>query len=411
MESVVAACEVWVDKRMSLPYEIDGVVVKINDRMLSDDLGVVGKDPRGAIAFKFPAQEVTTQLIDIGINVGRTGVLTPYAILDPVVIGGVTVRQATLHNFDFIAEKDIRIGDRVLVKRAGEVIPYVIGPILGARKGHEQPFIPPTDCPACGDPISRVDGGVACYCLNPACPDKIIRKIEHYVSRSTLDIVGLGIKIVEQLVHEGLVQDIADLYSLKREDLLKLEGFAEKKVDNLLEAIEASKSKPLEKFIFALGIRGVGEVVGADLARRYGNLDALSQVTVHELEGIEGIGPNIAQAIVDWFTYRENVEVLHKMKLTGMWPIREVSKSRDVSLLPFSGKTFVITGTLTGFTRSEVKEFIQSNGGKVTSSVSQNTSYLLVGEKPGSKLEKANEIGVEIIDEDTLRSLVGNIEI
>jgi DNA ligase (NAD+) len=405
-EAVVAACEEWIEKRLSLPYEIDGVVVKINDQVLADDLGVVGKDPRGAIAFKFPAQEVTTHLIDIGVNVGRTGVLTPYAILDPIEIGGVIVRQATLHNFDFIAEKDIRIGDRVLVKRAGDVIPYVIGPVLNARVGNEKSYHLPTDCPACCEPVSRIEGEVAWYCANPACPDQLIRNLEHYVSRSTLDIVGLGIRIVEQLVHEGLVKDVADLYTLKREVLLELEGFGDKKVDNLLESIEESKSKPLEKFIFALGIRGVGEVVGADLAREFGNLDALSQANIVDIEAIEGIGPNIAQAIVDWFSHQANIDVLVKLKKAGMWPVRDVEASRDISLLPLNGKTFVISGTLSGFTRTEAKEFIQSNGGKVTSSVSQKTSYLLVGENPGSKLDKARDIGINIIDEAKLRALV-----
>jgi DNA ligase (NAD+) len=405
-DDVVIACEAWIDKRESLPFEIDGIVVKINDLLLADELGIVGKDPRGAIAFKFPAKEVTTQLVDIGVNVGRTGVLTPNAILEPVEISGVIVRQATLHNFDFIAEKDIRIGDRVLVKRAGDVIPYVIGPMYDARKGSEKPFHPPANCPACGEPISQVEGEVAWYCVNPSCPEQLIRNIEHFVSRATLDIVGLGIKIVEQLVNVGLLQDIADIYYLQREDLIALEGFADKKVDNLLEAIEASKTSTLEKSIFALGIRGVGEVVGADLAQRYGDLDALAKVDEGELESIEGIGPNIAKAIVAWFEHPRNQEILEKLKAAGMWPTRDIKESGKNEFQPLSGKTFVISGTLPGFTRKEVRDFIQSWGGKVTSSVSKNTSYLLVGENPGSKLGKAQEIGIEIIDEDTLRSMV-----
>lgn len=405
-ESVIAACEDWIEERESLPYEIDGIVVKINDLQLADELGVVGKDPRGAIAFKFPAIEVTTQLLDIGVNVGRTGVLTPYAVLEPVEIGGVIVRQATLHNFDFIAEKDIRIGDRVLVKRAGDVIPYVIGPIQGARKGDEKPYLPPMNCPACGEPISRVEGEVAWYCVNPSCPEQLVRNIEHFVSRATLDIVGMGIKIVVQLVREGLLRDVADVYYLKREDLIELEGFAEKKVDNLLQSIEASKSSSLERFIFALGIRGVGEVVGADLAQRYGDLDVLAQVPKDELESIEGIGPNIAEAIIAWFKHPKNQEILRKLKQAGMWPTKEVGDSRKDEIQPFTGKTFVISGTLPGLSRIEAKEFIKSHGGKVTSSVSKNTSFLLVGENPGSKLDKAQELDIEIIDEDTLRSMV-----
>ncbi len=405
IERVVAACEDWIEKRKFLHFEIDGAVVKINDLVLSQDLGFVGKDPRGAIAFKFPAQEVTTQLNDIGVNVGRTGVLTPYAILDPVEIGGVIVRQATLHNFDFIADKDIRIGDRVLIKRAGDVIPYVIGPIVNVRSGDELPYDPPKNCPVCGEGVSRVEGEVAWYCINPACPEQIIRNIQHFVSRSTLDIVGLGIKIVEQLVNEGLITDVADLYTLDPNELLALEGFGQKKVDNLLAGIEESKTKSLSRFIFSLGIRGVGEVVGADLAVRFGDLEKLSQVTIEELETIEGIGPNIATAIVDWFSREANRAVLEKLRQAGMCPVAYVEDSDELSFKSFTGRTFVITGTLPNFTRTEAKEFIQSKGGKVTSSVSKKTSYVVVGENPGSKFNKAQGFGVEIIDEDRLRSL------
>jgi DNA ligase (NAD+) len=406
IDAVVSACEAWIEKRNTLRFEVDGVVVKINNLVLAEELGVVGKDPRGAIAFKFPAKEVTTQLLDIGVNVGRTGVLTPYAIMEPVEIGGVIVRQATLHNFDFIAEKDIRIGDRLLVKRAGDVIPYVIGSIVSARSGDEVPYVPPTHCPECGEPVSHIEGEVAWYCVNPACPEQLIRNVQHFVSRSTMDIVGLGIKIVEQLVNEGLVKDVADLYTLEHEELLKLEGFAEKKVDNLLTSIVESKNKSLARFIFALGIRGVGEVVGADLARKYFCIDTLSEASVEELESIEGIGPNIAEAIVDWFTHPANQIVLSKLKKAGMWPVVDKAEDFKHGGEPFSGKTFVITGTMSGFTRPEAKEFIQSNGGKVSSSVSKKTSFVVVGENPGSKYEKAQELGVNIIDEESLRRLV-----
>jgi DNA ligase (NAD+) len=406
IEEVVAACEAWGGRRDSLEFEIDGAVVKINDLTLADSLGVVGKDPRGAIAYKFPAQEVTTQLIDIGVNVGRTGVMTPYAILEPVEIGGVIVRQATLHNFDFIKEKDIRINDRVMVKRAGDVIPYVNGPIVEARTGDEEPYAPPAVCPACGEGVVNPEGEVAWYCVNPACPAQLVRNIEHYVSRSTLDIVGLGIKLVEQLVHEGLVSDVADLYTLQREDLLKLEGFAEKKADNLLASIEASKERPLERFIFALGIRGVGEVVGADLARIFGDMDALAGASVYDLLEIEGIGPNIAQAVVDWFAHPANQGVLEKLKTAGMWPAEEAAEEGGVDQV-FEGLTFVVTGTLPGLSRNEAKEYIQQFGGKVTSSVSKKTSYVVVGENPGSKFEKAQQLGVEVLDESSLRQLAG----
>ena len=277
IESAIQECEAWATKRKALPFEVDGVVIKINDLGLAEELGFVGKDPRGALAFKYPAQEVTTRLADIGVNVGRTGVLTPYAMLDPVDIGGVIVKQATLHNFDYIAEKDIRVGDRVLVKRAGEVIPYVIGPVARLRDGRSRVFQPPKNCPACGEPVENLPGEVAWYCVNAACPAQLIRNLEHFVSRGAMDIVGLGIKIVEQLVQSGLVHDMADLYTLQRSDLLQLEGFAEKKVDNLLAAIETSRSQPLSRLLIALGIRGVGEVMAADLARYYPDLDSLGK--------------------------------------------------------------------------------------------------------------------------------------
>ncbi|MDH5607629.1 MAG: helix-hairpin-helix domain-containing protein, partial [Anaerolineae bacterium] len=317
----------------------------------------------------------------------------------------VNVRQATLHNFDFIAEKDIRIGDRVRVKRAGDVIPYVMGPVEASRSGKEKPYQPPQTCPECGEPVSRIEGEVAWYCINPACPEQLIRNIQHFVSRGTLDIVGLGIKIVEVLVNEGLVADVADLYTLDREALIALEGFAEKKVDNLLASIAASKEQSLARFIFALGIRGVGEVVGADLAAAYGDVDKLAAAGVEDLEGIEGIGPNIAQAIVDWFGSPANQRVLEKLKKAGMWPVAKTVSPTDLEGLPLSGMTFVITGTLPGLSRTEAKEFIQSMGGKVVSSVSKNTTYLLAGESPGAKMEKARDLGVEIIDESGLRLL------
>ena len=402
IEEVVEVCESWIDKRHDLPYEIDGMVVKINDLALADDLGIVGKDPRGAIAYKFPAEEVTTTLLDIGVNVGRTGVLTPYAILAAVQIGGVTVQQATLHNFDFIAEKDIRIGDKVMVKRAGDVIPYVEGPVVEARSGNEKKYSPPALCPSCQEPVTPVPGEVALFCVNPACPAQLVRNIEHFVSRSTLDIVGLGEKIVEQLVDEGLVNNAADLYTLKLEDLLGLEGFAQKKAENILESIEASKQQPLSRLIYALGIKGVGAVVSEQLAQEYRSLDRLQTVTQEELESLEGIGPNIAQAIVDWFSLPANQKVLDQLKSVGMWP---VAAEEQVIGTALEGKTFVITGTLDSFTRDEARDYIQSFGGKVTSSVSTKTDYLVAGENAGSKLQKAQDLGVEILDESALRAL------
>lgn len=406
IDAVAKQYDRWIEEREKLPYEIDGLVVKLDDLALASSLGFVGKDPRGAIAMKFPAQEVTTQLNDIGVNVGRTGVLTPFAMLEPVEIGGVVVKQATLHNFDYIEEKDIRIGDRVLVKRAGDVIPYIIGPVLAARTGQEKSYVPPEKCPVCGQPVEHIEGEVAWYCVNVSCPEQLVRNVEHFVSRSTLDIVGFGIKIVEQLIEAKLISDVADIYTLQRDQLIALEGFAEKKVDNLLQSIENSKSKALPQFLFALGIRGVGEVVAADLAGRFGSIDQLAKADEEQLESIEGIGPNIAKAIVDWFAQPRNQDVLKKLKKVGMWPTMELADKSAAEKLPLSGKTFVITGTLPSFSRKEAKAFIQANGGKVVGSVSAKTDYLLAGEKAGSKLEKARELGVEIVSEEAIKALV-----
>ena len=408
LEEVISWCESWVKKKTKLPFEIDGMVIKIDDTVLASDLGYVGKDPRGAIAFKFPAQEVVTRLLDIGVNVGRTGVLTPFAILEPVDIGGVIVKQATLHNFDYISDKDIRIGDRVRVKRAGEVIPYVIGPVEAVRTGNEHRYQSPKVCPVCGEPVENLPGEVAWYCVNSGCPEQLIRNVEHFVSRGAMDIVGLGIKIVEQFVDSGLVHDVADLYTLSRDKLLDLEGFGEKKTDNILEAIYTSRSRSLARLVNALGIRGVGEVMAGDLTRYFVDLETLSRATTNDLERIEGIGPNIARAIVDWFDRPGNQEIIKKLRLAGVWPISHQAGMVpiDEAALPFLGLTFVVTGTLPDMTRNEARELIQSNGGKVTSSVSKKTDYLLVGENPGSKYDKALSLNVKIIDEKGLMRFV-----
>jgi DNA ligase (NAD+) len=406
LPAVLKSCEAWQKRRDTLSFEADGAVIKINDLRLAADLGIVGKDPRGALALKFTAREVTTLLKDIGVNVGRTGKLAPYAILEPVEVGGVIVKQATLHNFDFIAGKDIRIGDRVLIKRAGDVIPYVIGPIVELRSGDEKIYETPRLCPVCRQPVERLPDEVDWYCVNVACPAQLMRNLEHFVSRGAMEIVGLGEKIVEQLVEAGLVKDFADLYSLQRDDLLNLEGFAEKKADNLLQAIEASRQIPLARVINALGIRGVGEVMAVDLSAHYHDLEELSRVTVDDLQTIEGVGPNIAQSIVDWFSRPANQNVLAKLKQAGVWPRAEIKPAaNDAQVL--AGLTFVVTGTLPNFSRDEVKGLIQRFGGKVTDSVSKKTSYLVAGDSPGSKLDKARELNVPVLNEPDLLKLVG----
>jgi DNA ligase (NAD+) len=325
----------------------------------------------------------------------------------------VVVERATLHNFDYIAEKDIRIGDRVLVKRAGEVIPYIIGPVIDARKGSEKKYSLPKKCPVCGQPVEHFEGEVAWYCVNSACPAQLLRNVEHFVSRGSMDIVGLGIKIVEKLVESGAIKDAADIYRLEREDILRAVTKKDRKTDkeppgkiadNLLAAIDDSKRQSLSRLITALGIRGVGEVVAGDLGRHFGNLDSLFKASADDLMQIEGVGPNIAEAIVDWFERSANKNVLVKLKKAGVWPkAAENEKKKEGAL---TGMTFVVTGTLPNFSREQAREFIEDHGGKVTDSVSKKTSYLVLGEEPGSKFDKAKSLGVKIIGEDELRKLV-----
>ena len=405
IEEAINICEQQATARHEWPYDADGVVIKINDLALAQRLGYVGKDPRGAIAFKYPGTEVETTLLDIQVNVGRTGVLTPLAILKPVNIGGVIVKQATLHNFDFIREKDIRIGDQVLVKRAGEVIPYILGPLPEKRTGNEKPFQMPTSCPSCGSKIQKEPGEVAYYCVNSSCPAQLARNIENFASRGAMDINGLGPQIIAQLIDAGLIHSAADLYTLKKEDLLKLEKFGEKKAENLLQAIQASKQQPLERLIIGLGIHGVGEVAARKLASTFHSLDNLSQADVSQLEQLDGIGPNIAQSIVGWFQQPHNRELLEKLKQNGVWPV-EAEESEQLKRKPLAGLTFVITGTLPTLTREEATRLIEENGGKVTDSVSRKTSYLVLGAEPGSKYIKAVELGVPILDENQLKELI-----
>ncbi len=427
LDSAIAYTETFNEGRDALPYEADGMVIKIDDLTLAADLGFVGKDPRGAVAFKFPAREVTTTLNDIGVAVGRTGVLTPYAMLEPVEIGGVIVERATLHNFDFIAEKNIRVGDRVLVKRAGEVIPYVIGPVLDARTGKEKTYKPPTKCPACGQAVEHFEGEVAWYCVNAACPAQLLRNVEHFVSRGAMDIEGLGTELVKILVESNLVSDVADLFTLTIKDLSVIneelnrrrreknppktpvktaaKKAPDKRPEKLFNAITKAKTQPLHRLIIGLGIHGVGEVMAKDLSATFGGLDKLAEASIDDLMNIEGVGPNIAESIVDWFSRPSNKKLLGKLKKAGVWPSGKQKASQSSGKL--SGLTFVVTGTLPTLSRDGVKEFIESHGGKVIDSVSKKTSYLVLGENPGSKFEKAKSLGVKVIDEAELRKLAG----
>lgn len=405
-EAMLEGLDRWTEVRETIDFDIDGVVIKINDLPLAEGLGFVGKDPRGQIALKFPAREVTTILENIGVNVGRTGVLTPYAMFEPVVCGGVTVSKATLHNFDFIRDRDIRIGDRVLIKRAGDVIPYVIGPITEARKGDEKSFSIPETCPVCGHKTERLEGEVAVYCVNASCPAQLIRNVEHYASREAMDITGLGIKVVEQIINADLVQDVSDLYILSKEALMGLEGFADKKAENLLAAIEASKQQPLNRLVNALGIRGVGEAMAELLANNFGSIDGIADAGKEILESIEGIGPNIAQAIVDWFDQDSNKLIVERLKRFGLDPRIEVRPKDAGADLPLYGLNIVVTGTLQNYSRDGIKALIKEYGGKSADSVSKKTDYVVVGDNPGSKAEKAAKLGVPILSEQQLIDMI-----
>ncbi len=410
IDQVIAHCQQWMSKRDTLNYEADGIVIKIDDLAIQEGLGVVGKDPRGALAFKFPAREATTRLLDVVINVGRTGILAPAAVLEPVELGGITVQNATLHNFDDIERKDIRIGDMVRIKRAGDVIPYVIGPVTDLRTGTERPIERPTHCPSCGGPVTRDEAEVAMYCRNPACPAQAVRRVEYWVSRNCMDIVGLGTRIVEQLVEAGLVRDVADLYALTVEQLLPLEGFAEKKARNLIEAIAASKEQPFSRVLAALGIQGVGVTVAELLTTYFPSIDALAAATQEQIESIHGMGEHTARSIVQWFADARNRALIARLKQAGLQMEVHVGEQTPPGELPLTGKTFVITGTLPTLTRDEATALIQRYGGKVTESVSAKTDYLLAGEKAGSKLTKARQLGVPVIDEPALRRMIGMAE-
>ncbi len=412
LEAVIAYCQEWIAKRDQLNYEADGMVIKINDLATQEGLGAVGKAPRGAIAFKFPAREATTKLLDIGINVGRTGSLNPYALLEPVVVGGVTIKQATLHNADDIARKDIRVGDTVIVKRAGEVIPYVVGPVVELRDGSERVFYMPGRCPACGSPAVQPEGEVAYYCINAACPAQLVRLTEHFVSRGAMDIEGFGTRTARLFVEKGLLKDVADLYYLKREDILNLEGFAEKSTDNLLAAIEASKKRSLDRLVTALGIRGVGSTLAQTLVRRYPSVEALMAASREELEAIEGLGPHIAASIVGYFSLERNRSLIEKLRRAGVQMEMEMEAERlesEEKARPLEGLTFVITGTLPSMSREAARGLIEQHGGKVTGSVSGQTDYLLAGENPGgTKFNRARQLGVPMIDQAELWRMIGD---
>jgi DNA ligase (NAD+) len=405
LEEVIQFVKGYEAHRHDLEFEIDGLVIKIDDIPTYNALGVVGKNPRGAIAYKFPPEEVTTRLIGVGVNVGRTGVLIPNAELEPVFVSGATIRQATLNNFDDVARKDVRLGDRVMIKRAGEVIPFVIGPIVEARTGNEIPITPPKECPYCHSPVVHQDGEVAYYCSNPECPERVARQIEYFVARGVMDIEGLGEHGVRQLIEAGLIKDEADLFSLKPDQLAELEGYGELRIQNLMNNLQAAKTRPLDRLVMALGIPSVGSTVARLLVKHFPSIDALMNATEEQIDAIAGIGPRTAETIVQWFAQPRNRRIIEKLRAAGVNMTASESAAPQQSNA-LAGLTFVLTGTLPTMSRDQATELIESHGGKVSSSVSKKTSYVLAGEAAGSKLDKARQLNVPIIDEDGLRELI-----
>ncbi len=491
LSDIIQQLPTWESHRNTLDYEIDGVVIKVNDLRMADELGVVGKDPRGAIAYKFAAQEATTRILGVTVNIGRTGKITPTAQLEPVFVGGVTVVNASLHNYDLIEKLDIRLGDSVIIKRSGDVIPYVVGPVVANRTGDEQPIIPPETCPFCDTPVIQPAGAVDYICPNPHCPERVFRRVEFFVSRGAMDIEGMGPQTVKTLIDKGIITDEADIFYLTPDPLLELEKFADKKVANLLASIEAAKQRPLPQFITSLGIDGVGSTVATLLANEFSSVTALIEtarpvreaeevffqaaspliqaaqsrpdpqseeinralerlrnplielapryLNTHELEPrlmrlfkplaeatpnglvylaaplqrlvhaasplirIEGLGPILVQNIVEWFADANNQRILEKMRLAGVRMHAEQKTAAGDSL---AGLTFVLTGALPTMSRDEATALIEAHGGKVTSSVSKKTSYVLVGDSPGSKAAKATELGIPILSEDEFRNML-----
>ncbi|TYS90393.1 NAD-dependent DNA ligase LigA [Rossellomorea aquimaris] len=404
IEEVIDFVVKWTDQRPNLSYDIDGIVIKVNSLEQQKQLGTTAKSPRWAIAFKFPAEEVVTVLKEIELSVGRTGVVTPTAILEPVRVAGTTVQRASLHNEDLIREKDIKIGDHVVIKKAGDIIPEVVNVLEDKRTGDEQEFQMPTHCPECESDLVRLEGEVALRCINPKCPAQIREGLIHFVSRNAMNIDGLGEKVISQLFREKLIEDVADLYRLEREQLLQLERMGEKSADNLLDAIQASKTNSLEKLLFGLGIRHVGAKAAKTLAQEFGSMDKLMNLGKEELTNVNEIGDKMADAIVAYFENDEVKELIQELKVAGVNLEYKGPKPVAASEVDsyFAGKTIVLTGKIERLSRNEAKEKIELLGGKVTGSVSKKTDLVIAGEEAGSKLTKANELNIEVWDEDKL---------
>lgn len=401
LQEVQQYYEYWMNHRSELGYDIDGIVIKVDSIELQNTLGFVGREPRWAIAYKFPAEQTNTKLISIGLNVGRTGSINPFAILEPVNIGGVTVTNASLHNEEDINRKDIRVGDIVIIERAGDVIPHIIGPVTETRTGKEVPFRMPELCPQCEFPIIKEDS--THRCSNSSCPAVFLESIRHFVSKNALDIEGLGEKWCASLISNNMIQKLSDIYKLNISELSTLDRMGEVLASKLVANIEDSKSRPLDRVIFGLGILHVGSEIATLLAQTYGSLQNLSEASLDDLLAIDGIGPKIAQSIKDYFTVESNKSLIYELEKLGLNMNSEV---KSISSNAFTGLTFVITGTLHNLTRKDTEELIKTNGGKVTNSVTSKTSYLITGDSPGSKLTKAQEIGTTVLTESEFLALM-----
>lgn len=400
MKDVIAFIHTWDERRDTLPYATDGMVVKVNSFAQQARLGNTVKIPRWAIAYKFPPEQAKTKVLDISITLGRTGVLTPAADLQPVRLAGTTVKRATLHNEDYIKEKDIRIGDTVIIQKAGEIIPEVVRPVLTARTGKETVFAMPKTCPCCGGPVVRRDGEAATRCINPSCPAVIGEQIAHFVSRDAMNIDGLGDAIVQQLLQQHLIKDVSDIYGLTKDELVDLEGFGEKSADNLLKAIEDSKHVGLARVLFALGIRFVGAKAGRILAECFGSMDALQQASVEELTAIGDIGPRIAESVVSYMADADHQALIQKLQAQG---VDMTAEKRQLISAAFDGEIVVLTGKLQTMTRKEAQQAVEDRGGTCTSSVTKKTTLVVAGAEPGSKYEKAQKLGTHIISEEEFR--------
>jgi DNA ligase (NAD+) len=404
-ESMAEACEGLVDRRAELDYDIDGCVVKIDRRDQQVALGSVGRDPRWAIAFKFPPTTAITRLLDIGINVGRTGALNPFAVLEPVAVGGVIVRMATLHNEDVIRLKDVRIGDHVIVQRAGDVIPQVVGPVLARRDGTEREFRMPQRCPACGGEIVRPEGEAVHRCINPFCPSRGLEGLRHFVSRGALDIDGVGERLISRFWELGLVRRAPDLYALTAEQLVELDGFQQRSAENVIASIARSRERPFGRVLFGLGIPHVGSVTAEAIAQHFRSLAALRAAGPDEIADVDGVGPIVAESVAAWLALPSNAEVLDDLAAAGL-TLALTGDAPPPGEGPLAGLTFVITGTLVSSSRDEAKAGVIARGGKVTDSVSKRTSYVVAGSSPGSKLAKALDLGVPVLDDEAFQRLL-----